>query len=179
MTFVYILIAIAVLVAIFAVVVAMQPSEFTVTRSTSIAAEPSKIFPLVNNLRMWPLWSPWEKLDPDMRKEYGGSDEGAGATYGWNGNNKVGEGRNTITESKPNELVAMQLEFIRPFKCNNDVRFTFKPSGSSTNVTWKMTGRNNFVAKAFCMFMNMDKMVGADFEKGLAAMKVEAEKSKS
>lgn len=177
MTLVYILVGIALILAVFAIIVAMQPSEFTVTRSTSIAAAPSKVFPLVNNLRMWPLWSPWEKLDPDMRKEYGGSDEGAGATYGWNGNSKVGEGRNTITESKPNEMVAMRLEFIRPFQCSNDVKFTFKPEGSGTKVTWKMMGRNKFIAKAFCLFMNMDKMVGADFDKGLAAMKAEAEKA--
>lgn len=178
MTAVYILIGLAVLVAIFLIIVAMQPAEFTIVRSTKIAASPSKVFPLVNNLRMWQLWSPWEKLDPQMNKVYEGSDEGAGATYAWNGNNKVGEGRITILDSKPSDQIDIRLDFIRPFKATNDVEFTFKPEGNATNVTWKMDGRNSFMAKAFCMFMNMDKMVGADFEKGLAAMKAEAEKGK-
>lgn len=177
--FLYIVLGLAALIVLFVVIVSMQPAEFTVKRSTSIAASPAKVFPLVNNLHMWPLWSPWEKLDPDMQKTFEGSGEGAGSSYGWNGNNKVGEGRNTILDIKPNEMVHMRLDFVRPFKCSNDVKFTFKPEGSNTNVAWTMTGHNSFMAKAFCMFMNMDKMVGADFEKGLAAMKAEAEKGKA
>lgn len=172
----YILIGIAVVIVLFLIIVATRPAEFTVVRSASMAALPNKVFPLVNNLRMWPLWSPWEKLDPEMQKVYEGNDEGAGATYAWNGNNKVGEGRITILDSHPTEKIGIRLDFVRPFKCSNDVKFTFKPEGTSTKVTWQMTGRNNFIAKAFCMFMNMDKMVGADFEKGLAAMKAEAER---
>lgn len=174
----YILLGLAALVLIFFIIVALQPTEFTVMRTTSIAASPATVFPLVNNLRMWPLWSPWEKLDPEMQKTFEGSGEGAGSSYSWNGNNKVGEGRNTILDSKAPELVHIRLEFVRPFKATNDVKFTFKPEGSNTGVTWTMTGRKNFIFKAFCLFMNMDKMVGADFEKGLAAMKAEAERAK-
>jgi len=174
----YILLGLAVLLLIFFVIVAMQPAEFQVQRSTSIAAPPATVFPLVNNLHMWPLWSPWEKLDPQMQKTFEGSGEGAGSSYGWSGNNKVGEGRNTILDSKPPELVHIRLDFVRPFKATNEVKFTFKPEGSNTNVNWAMTGRKNFIFKAFSMFMNMDKMVGSDFEKGLAAMKAEAERAK-
>jgi len=174
----YVVIGIVALVLLFVIIVAMQPAEFTVVRSTSIAALPNKVFPLVNNLRMWPLWSPWEKMDPDMQRVYEGNDEGAGATYAWNGNNKVGEGRITIVDSNPTDKIGIRLEFIRPFKATNDVKFTFKPEGTNTNVTWKMNGSNGFMAKAFCMFMNMDKMVGTDFEKGLAAIKAEAERQK-
>lgn len=173
----YILLGLAALVVLFIIIVVMQPSEFEVKRSTSIEAAPSKVFPLVNNLRMWPLWSPWEKLDPAMEKTFEGSGEGPGSSYSWNGNNKVGEGRNTILESKQDQLVHMRLDFVRPFKASNDVKFTFKPEGSGTHVNWAMTGQKNFVFKAFGMFMDMDKMVGTDFEKGLAAMKVEAERT--
>lgn len=177
MTLVYILIGIGVLLAIFFVIVAMQPGEFAIERSTSISALPTKVFPLVNNLRMWALWSPWEKLDPKMKREFEG-EEGAGATYAWDGDGKAGQGRMTIVVSKPTSKVDIRLDFLRPFKCTNDVKFTFKPEGSNTNVNWKMTGKNGFIGKAFCMFMNMDKMVGGDFEKGLAALKAEAEKGK-
>lgn len=174
----YILLGIAVVVLLFIIIVAMQPAEFEVKRSTNIAAAPGTIFPLVNNLRMWPLWSPWEKMDPDMQKTYEGSGEGVGSSYGWSGNNKVGEGRNTILDVKQDKLIHLRLDFLRPFKATNDVKFTFEPAGSSTNVTWSMTGRKGFLFKAFGLFMSMDKMVGTDFEKGLAAMKAEAERSK-
>lgn len=174
----YILLGLAALILVFFIIVAMQPSEFTVKRSTSISAAPSKVFPLVNNLRMWPLWSPWEKLDPNMEKTFEGSGEGPGSSYGWNGNNKVGEGRNTILDIKQDRLVHIRLDFVRPFKSTSEAKFTFTPEGSNTNVDWAMTGKNGFIGKAFCMFMNMDKMIGTDFEKGLAAMKAEAEKAK-
>ncbi|MFT3879554.1 MAG: SRPBCC family protein [Gemmatales bacterium] len=174
----YILLGIAALVVLFIIIVAMQPAQFEVKRSTTIAAPASTVFPLVNNLRMWPLWSPWEKLDPKMEKTFEGSGEGPGSSYAWNGNNQVGEGRNTILDTKQDRLVHIRLDFVRPFKASNDVKFTFEPSGNNTNVNWSMTGSNGFIGKAFCMFMNMDKMVGTDFEKGLAAMKAEAERGK-
>lgn len=174
----YILIAVAVLLALFLIYVAMKPGDFKITRQTSIAAPPGTVFPLVNNLRMWPLWSPWEKLDPDMQRNYEGSGDGTGTSYGWSGNSKAGEGRMTIIESKPDKEVGIRLDFIKPFKCTNDVKFAFKPVGSNTNVNWTMTGTNGFMGKLFCTFMNMDKMVGTDFEKGLASMKAEAERTK-
>lgn len=174
----YVLLGIAAVVILFVIIVAMQPAEFEVKRSTSIAAPPAKVFPLVNNLRMWGLWSPWEKMDPEMQKTFEGPGEGIGSSYAWNGNNKVGEGRNTILDVKQDKLVHIRLDFLRPFKATNDVKFTFQPEGNGTNVTWSMTGKKGFVFKAFGLFMNMDKMVGADFEKGLAAMKTEAERGK-
>lgn len=172
----YILLALAVLLAAFLIWVAMKPGEFQVTRQQSMAAPASVVFPLVNNLRMWPLWSPWDKLDPEMQKTYEGSDEGTGASYAWNGNKKAGQGRMTIIDSKQDKMVGMRLDFISPFPCSNDVKFTFKPEGNGTLVNWKMTGTNGFMGKLFCTFMNMDKMVGTDFEKGLTAMKAVAEK---
>jgi uncharacterized protein YndB with AHSA1/START domain len=175
----YILLGITALVVLFVIIVAMQPSQFEVKRSTTITAPPATVFPLVNNLRMWALWSPWENLDPQMEKTFEGTGEGPGSSYAWNGNDKVGEGRNTILDIKQDKFIHMRLDFVRPFKASNDVKFTFEPSGSSTNVNWSMTGHNGFIGKAFCMFMNMDKMVGTDFEKDLAAMKAEAEKTKS
>ena len=169
------LIAVVAVVAVFLVVVALQPSDFQVTRSTSVAATASAVFPLVNDMHQWAVWSPWDKVDPGMKRTFEGPASGVGAVYGWSGNNDVGEGHMTITESKPHELVRIKLEFIKPFAGTNDVQFSFKPDGARTDVTWTMTGQKNFVSKAICMFMSMDKMVGGQFEKGLADMKAAAE----
>jgi hypothetical protein len=168
-------IGLVVVILIFVVVVAMQPADFRITRSATIAAPPDVAFAQVNDFHKWEAWSPWARLDPAMKTTYDGPPAGPGAKYAWVGNKDVGEGRMTITESKPNELVKINLEFIKPFAATNTTEFTFKPQGDQTNVTWTMSGRNGFVAKAFCMFMNMDKMVGADFEKGLAQMKAVTE----
>ena len=172
-----ILIVLAVLLVVFALFVAMRPSEFRITRSAKIAAPPSAVFPLVNDLHQWMAWSPWEQKDPGMTRSYEGPSAGVGAGYGWSGNKDVGAGRMTITDSRPDDLVRIRLEFLKPFKATNTTEFTFTPAadGRTTNVTWTMTGHNNFMGKAFCLFMDMDKMVGADFEKGLAAMKTTAE----
>ena len=115
--------------------------------------------------------SPWAKLDPSMKKTHEGAPAGTGAIYSWSGNDQVGEGRMTLTESRPSELIRIKLEFMKPFAATNTTEFTFKPEGNQTMVTWSMFGMNNFIAKAFGLFMNMDKMVGGDFEKGLASMK--------
>jgi uncharacterized protein YndB with AHSA1/START domain len=170
-----ILLIIGILVAIFVIVAALQPKEFSVVRSTTIAAPPSIVFEQVDNLRNWDAWSPWAKLDPNMKVTFDGPASGVGAGYSWVGNNKVGEGRMTILESRPGELVRIKLEFIKPFKATNTTEFTFKPEGSGTHVTWNMYGDKNFLSKAMGLFMNMDKMVGGDFEKGLASMKSIAE----
>jgi hypothetical protein len=135
------------------------------------------VFAQVNELRQWEAWSPWAKLDPAMKQTYEGPASGAGAVSAWCGNRKVGEGRNTIVESRAPELIRLKLEFLRPFKCTNDVEFTFQFNGRGTVVTWSMTGKNNFMGKAFGLFMNMDKMVGGDFERGLAAMKSAVEQA--
>lgn len=170
-----VLIGLVAVIAVFLVVVAMQPSEFSVTRSTTIAAPASAVFPLVNDLHQWSRWSPWEKVDPAMKRTYEGPGSGVNASYGWAGNSEVGEGKMTITESKPDELVRLKLEFYKPMEGSNDVTFAFKQEGAQTGVSWTMSGPKNFVSKAVCMFMNMDKMLGGMFEQGLAQMKSAAE----
>jgi len=173
-----ILIVLVVALAAFAAYVATRPADFTITRSASMAASPAKVFGVVNDLHQWNDWSPWAKLDPDMKTVYEGPSKGVGAISSWTGNNKVGEGKMTLVKSEPNSLVSFQLEFLKPMKANNTVDFSFKPEGKGTLVTWTMSGKNSFVGKAFCAFMNMDKMVGGDFESGLANLKalVEAKK---
>jgi uncharacterized protein YndB with AHSA1/START domain len=169
------LIVIAVILVVFLIIVATRPADFRIARSVTIAAPPPVVFAQVNDFRKWEPWNPWGKIDPAMKQTYEGPSAGKGASYSWVGNKDVGEGRMTITESRPTDLVVINLEFIKPFAAVNTTEFTFKPEGNQTTVTWTMTGQNNFMAKAMCMFMNMDKMVGGQFEKGLAAMKSIAE----
>ena len=168
MTILLILIAI---VALLAVVVSMQPAEFRISRSTKITAPPEAVFAQVNDLHKWEAWSPWAKMDPNAKMTFEGPAAGKGAAYTWAGNSKVGEGKMAITDSKPSELVVFQLDFLKPMKATNVAEFTFKPEGDQTMVTWTMTGTNGFVGKAFGLVVNCDKMVGGEFEKGLASMK--------
>jgi hypothetical protein len=125
----------------------------------------------VDHLRNWEAWSPWAKIDPNMKTSYDGPSSGTGASYTWTGNSEVGEGTTTITESRPNKLVRMKLEMRKPFAATNDVEFTFKPAGNQTLVTWSMAGHKNFMAKAVGLFMDCDTMVGGQFEQGLAQLK--------
>ena len=166
-----ILIALAVIIVLLVVIVVLQPSEFRVARSTTISAPPSAVFAQVNDFHKWETWNPWGKIDPAMKQTYEGAPAGIGAIYTWAGNNEVGEGRMTITESRPSDLIRIKLEFFKPFAGTNIAEFTFKPEGNQTAVTWSMEGKNNFMAKAIHLFMNMDKMIGGQFEKGLASMK--------
>jgi hypothetical protein len=166
-----ILIALAAIVAVFVVVVALQPAEFRVARSAIMSAPAPVVFAQANDLHKWEAWNPWQKIDPAMKLAFAGPPAGNGASYSWVGNNQVGEGRLTITESRPSDLVRIKLEFLKPFAATNTAAFTFKPEGNQTSVTWSMEGRNNFMAKAINLCMNMDKMVGGQFEKGLADMK--------
>lgn len=145
-----------------------RPDSFRIERSARIAAPAANVFPLINDFHQWAQWSPWENLDPNMKKTYSGSPMGPGSVYEWTGNNKVGEGRMTILDSKPGEIVSLKLEFFKPFKATNQGTFTLTPADSGTNVNWSMEGKNLFVGKVFSLFMDMDKMVGKDFEKGLA-----------
>ena len=168
-------IGVGLLVVLFLALVAMQPSEFTVTRRTQIAAPAAAVFPLVNDFHAWNLWSPWEKLDTGMKKTFSGAPLGKGSVYEWAGNDKVGSGRMEITDSRENTSIAIKLDFITPFAASNTTTFTFAPKDGGTEVVWAMSGHNNFVSKAFGLLMNMDKMVGGDFEKGLAEMKKSAE----
>ena len=163
------------LVAVFLVVVALQPSDFRVERTGLIDAPADVVFDEVNDFHRWDAWSPWAKLDPKAKNEFSGQAKGQGAKFSWSGNEKVGEGSMTILESKPDELIRIDLSFERPFKNKCDVEYTFKPKDGKIAVTWSMFGKNNFIGKAMCMFMNMDKMLGGEFEKGLAQMKAAAE----
>jgi uncharacterized protein YndB with AHSA1/START domain len=170
-----ILIGLALIIIVFLIVVALQPADFRITRAATIAAPPADVFPHVNDFHKWRAWSPWEKRDPDMERTYDGPSAGEGSKYTWAGNSEVGEGRMTITESRPGELIRIKLEFLKPMSATNTTAFTFKPEGDGTVVTWDMSGKNNFMGKAFSLFVNMDKMVGDDFETGLANLKSVAE----
>jgi polyketide cyclase/dehydrase/lipid transport protein len=171
-----VLVGVAVLIAAFLVVVAVQPSDFRVERSATMRAPAAAPYAQVNDFQKWRDWSPWEKVDPQLKRSYQGPQAGAGAQYAWVGNKDVGEGRMTIVESKPGELVRIKLEFFKPFAAVNDAQFSFKPAGDGTAVTWSMTGHNNFLSKAICLFVDMDKMVGGMFEQGLAQMKAVVER---
>ncbi len=171
-----ILILIAIALIIFATLVAMQPDDFRITRSTAISAPPPAVFAQVNDFHQWEAWSPWAKMDPACKNSYEGQTAGKGAIFSWIGNKKVGAGRMTITESRPAEQILIKLEFLKPFKATNTAEFSFKPQSDQTFVTWTMSGKNNFMGKMFGLIMNCDKMIGGDFKKGLAAMKAIAEK---
>ncbi|MSR58660.1 MAG: polyketide cyclase [Planctomycetaceae bacterium] len=163
------------LLAAFAAFVSMQPAEFQVVRSTGVAAPAAVVFSQVNDFHNWEEWSPWAKLDPTAKNTFEGPTAGTGSIFKWSGNDEVGEGIMTVLESHPNDLIRINLEFVRPFADTSITEFTFVPNGEKTVVTWSMSGRKNFISKAVCLFMNMDKTVGGDFEKGLAKMKAIAE----
>lgn len=164
-------IAIIVLLAL----AARQPDDFRITRTGRISAAPSAIFPHVNTLQSWDAWSPWAKLDPNAKSSFEGPAEGVGAKMSWVGNNKVGVGSMTITESRPSDFIQFKLEFQKPMKATNIAEFTFTPEGDQTIVTWSMSGTNNFMGKVMGMIMNCDKMCGGMFERGLAALKMVVE----
>jgi uncharacterized protein YndB with AHSA1/START domain len=170
-----ILLALAIIAILFFVILVGQPDDFTVVRSAIMTAPPATVFEQVNDFHKWDAWSPWAKLDPTCKNTFSGTAAGKDAGFAWDGNNKVGAGRMTITESQPPELIRINLEFLRPFKAANTAEFTFHPEGRGTAVTWSMYGKNNFMSKAFGLFVNCDKMIGKDFEKGLAQMKTVAE----
>ena len=166
-----ILIAVAVIVVVFLVIVALQSKEFRVARSATMAAPPSVVFAQVNDFHKWEAWNPWGKIDPAIKQNYEGAQAGVGAIYTWTGNREVGEGRMTIIESRPSELIRIKMEFFKPFAGNSTAEFTFKPENSQTALTWSMFGANNFMAKAMHLVINMDKMIGGQFDRGLASMK--------
>lgn len=169
-----ILIGVAVVVVVFLAIVAMQSPDMKVTRSATINAPPEVVFDQVNDFNNW-SWNPWPKLDPNIKITIDGAPSGVGAKYAWVGNNDVGEGRMTIAKSEPAKRVLIDMEFLKPMAGRNEAEFTFTPDGDKTVVSWTMTGKKNFLSKAFCMFMNMDKMIGDKFEEGLAGMKKNAE----
>ena len=136
-----------------------------------MSAPPAAVFAQVIDFHKWEAWNPWGKIDPAMKQTYEGAPTGTGAIYTWIGNKEVGAGRMTITESRPSDLIRIKLEFLKPFAATNTAEFSFKPEGNHTAVTWSMFGEKNFMAKAIHLFMNMDKMIGGQFEKGLTEMK--------
>lgn len=154
----------------------MQPDSFKVQRTIAIKAPPEKIFPLVDDFAQWKLWSPWENKDPAMKRTLSSATSGKGATYAWEGNKDVGQGKMEIVESVPPSKVGIKLDFMVPFEAHNQSIFTFLPKGTGTEVTWTMQGPMPFVSKLFSVFASMDAMVGKDFETGLANMKAAAEK---
>jgi hypothetical protein len=166
---IFVLIAIAVIT--FVIVAAMQPTDFRITRTGTISAPASAVFAHVNDLQKWDAWSPWAKLDPEAKNSFEGPASGTGAIMRWVGNNKVGQGSMTIIESRPDEFIGFKLEFVKPFAATNTAEFTFNSENDQTTVTWSMYGKNNFMSKAIGLIMNCDKMVGGQFEQGLAALK--------
>jgi hypothetical protein len=172
------LIALAVVAGILLIlvgVIAMQPADYSVTRSGTINAPKPLVYGLVNNFQNWEGWSPWAKLDPAAKNSFEGPASGTGAVFKWSGNDEVGEGKMTITDAQPTDLIKIKLDFVRPFEDTCNVEFAFKTQGEQTTVSWTMYGHKGFFSKAICMFMDMDKMLGGDFEKGLASMKKLAE----
>lgn len=167
---IYILIALAVIVAILAIVVATRQANFSVTRSGTIAAPPAAVFALVNDFHNWEKWSPWSKMDPTAKLTFDGAAAGLGAQYAWAGNAKVGAGSMEITESHPSERIRITLSFTKPMAATNLTEFTFKPYGNQTSVIWTMSGKNNFIGKAMHLLIDCDKMIGGNFEQGLANM---------
>lgn len=164
------------LMAAILIYAATKPDTFQVQRSTHIAAPPEKIFGLIQDLHQWASWSPWEKMDPAMKKSYSGTSQGAGATLDWDGNNDVGTGRMEIVSTVPSSRVVIKLDFLKPFEAHNQAEFTLEGGGTATTVTWAMHGPQPFMMKVMDLVMGMDRMVGKDFETGLANLKQLAEK---
>ena len=169
-------IGVVVLIAALLLFAATRPDTFRVQRAASIKARPEKIFALINDLHGWDAWSPYEKKDPAMKRAYSGAAQGKGAAYAWEGNKEVGTGRIEITESSPPSRVTMALDMIKPIKAHNTVEFTLEPQGGSTSVIWAMNGNMPYISKILSVFLNMDRMVGRDFEAGLASLKAAVEK---
>ncbi|TPI37717.1 SRPBCC family protein [Mesorhizobium sp. B3-1-9] len=174
--FATILIILAVIIAAVLVYAATRPNDFVVTRSASIKAPAETIFPLIDDFRRWPEWSPYEKLDPGMKRTLSGAESGKGAAYAWEGNSKAGKGRMEIVNSVPSSLVSLKLDFEKPFRANNTVDFSLSPSGEGTTVTWAMRGARPFIAKLMGLFMNFDTLIGKDFEAGLGNLRRLAER---
>ncbi|CAN7630205.1 SRPBCC family protein [Aminobacter aminovorans] len=159
-------------------IAATKPATFSIQRTTDIDAAPDTIFPLINDFHNWRDWSPWEALDPDLKRKMGGAESGRGAVYEWDGNKKVGNGRMEITEAVAPNKVVIKLDFLKPFEAHNVARFTMEPRGGKTRLNWEMTGPSPFMSKVMQVFMNFDTMVGKDFEKGLASIKAIAERKR-
>ena len=171
-----VLLVIVVLVGAVLAYAATRPASMRVERQTTIQAPPDRIFTLINDFHNWKAWSPWEKMDPEMKRTYPGMQSGKGAAYEWAGNSDVGSGRMQITDVAPPSRITIDVDFSDPFEAHNVAEFTLVPQGNSTTVTWAMSGQNAYMAKLMGIFVDMDNMIGRDFESGLANLKAVAEK---
>jgi len=169
------LIAVAVLVAGILAFAATRPDSFRIERSASIKAPPDKVFAQINDFHRWTAWSPWEKLDPQLKRAYTGAESGKGAAYAWEGNRNVGSGRMEITDSTQASKIVIKLDFISPFEGHNIAEFTLQPDAQGTTVTWAMFGPSPYISKLMGVFFSMDSMIGGYFEQGLASLKAISE----
>jgi hypothetical protein len=172
---VVIAVILAVVIAIVLILAATKPDSFSVQRAIDISAPAERVFPLINDFRQWGGWSPWENRDPTMQRTYEGPMSGKGAVYGWEGNKNVGSGRMEIIEAQPSSKILIKLDFLKPFEAHNTAEFTMLPQGATTHLTWVMRGPAPFISKLMQVFMNFDRMIGKDFEAGLASLKKLAE----
>lgn len=170
-----ILLIVAAVIAAVLIVAALRPAEVHVARHAVIAAAPDMVFAEVNDFHRWLAWSPWEKIDPALQRTYEGAASGSGAVYAWVGNREVGSGRMTLVESRPAELIRIKLEFFKPMAGLCQTEFRFEPEGRTTMITWSMTGKNSYSHRIVSLFMNMDKMIGDQYEKGLSNLRRIAE----
>jgi hypothetical protein len=173
-------VVLAVAVVVVLILAATRPDGFSVERATSVTAPPERIFPLIDDFHQWGSWSPYETKDPAMQRSYSGTARGKGAVYGWDGNSNVGSGRMEILDSSAPAKIVIKLDFFKPFEGHNTAEFTMLPqngdTGGATTVTWRMHGPAPFMSKLMQLFMNLDHMIGKDFEVGLANLKRLAEK---
>jgi hypothetical protein len=174
-----VVIVLVVLIAAVLIIAALTPDTFRIQRTATIKAPPEKLFPHINDFHNWQAWSPWEKLDPALKRTFSGTANGNGSVYEWEGNKQVGKGRMEIMESSPPSKIVIKLDFFQPFEAHNTADFAFAGQGGSTSITWGMDGQRPFMFKVMGVFMNFDKMIGNDFEKGLANLKEIAEKGGS
>ena len=172
-----VLIVIVVAVAALLIYAAMRPDSFRTERSAVIQAPPEKVHALINDFHRWTAWSPWEKIDPQLKRTYSGPGSGRGTAYAWEGNRNVGSGRMEITDAAPSKIV-IKLDFLKPFEAHNTAEFTLQPAPQGTTVTWAMFGPSPYISKLMGVFVNMDRMVGGMFEQGLANLKTAAETGK-
>lgn len=170
------LIFIAILIAALLIIAASRPDTFSLVRSADFRAPPERVFGQLNDFKNWAAWSPWEEMDPNMQRNFSGAAAGQGAKYAWVGNKKVGEGSMEITRAVASSNIELDLNFLKPFKANNVTEFTLSPTQNGTHVKWEMRGPLNLMMKVMHMFMNMDSMVGKDFEKGLSKLKAIVER---
>jgi uncharacterized protein YndB with AHSA1/START domain len=175
-TIVIIAVVLAIAIAVVLILAAAKPDTFSVQRGIAMKAPPEKIFSLINDFHQWGKWSPWENRDPAMTRSFSGAESGQGAVYAWEGNKNVGSGRMEILDAATPSKIIIKLDFLKPFEAHNTAEFTMLPQGDATSVNWVMHGPAPFLSKMMQVFMNMDKMIGKDFEAGLANLKGLAER---